>query len=310
MPERYATIDVGSNSVLLHVAERAPDGRFRQVADLAAVTRLAEGVAASGRLAEAAMARTAAVVVRFVAIAHKLGTREIAAVGTAGLRRPDNARDFVRRVRELCGLTIAVVPGDVEARLAWLGVRTGLPEDADEVFVVDVGGASTELVHGAGGTLRERLSVDVGAVVMTEGFLVSDPVADDELRALLRHLDTALAPLGPLPPGATLTGTGGTITTLGAVFHGLAAYDAAIVHGTRLARAVVEAQLERFRSQTVAERRTGIPGLPPDRADVIVGGAAVVLAVLRKVGAEALTVSDRGVRHGLLVDRFGADGRV
>lgn len=304
MPERFAAIDVGSNSVLLYVAERGPDGRFRPVADYSAVTRLAEGVATSGHLRPDALERTAAVVTRFVAIAHKLGAGEIAAVGTAGLRRPDNARDFVRRVRELCGVVVAIIPGDVEARLAWLGVRSGLAGDAGEMFVVDVGGASTELIHGAGDKLRERVSVDVGAVVLTEGFLLSDPVPEDELRGLLRHLDTALGAVGPLPPGVPLTGTGGTLTTMGAVEHGLATYDAAVVHGTRLTLADVERLVERFRSATLLERRS-IPGLPADRADVILGGAAIVLAVLRKLGADALTVSDRGVRHGLLVDRFG-----
>jgi len=198
-----------------------------------------------------------------------------------------------------------VISGEEEARLAWVGVRTGLAAAAAEVFVVDVGGASTEWIRGAGATLRERRSVDVGAVVLTEQFLVSDPVADDELEAALRHLDGALAPLSPLPPGAQLTGTGGTLTTMAAVHHGLASYDTAVVHGTVLARVDVERQVERFRAHTITERRKTIPGLPPDRADVILGGAAVILAVLRRVGADAITVSDRGVRHGLLVERFG-----
>ena len=304
MSERFATLDIGSNSVLLHVAERAPDGSFRVVGDFNALTRLSEGVGTTGRLRDEALERTAAVVIRFVAIALKLGAQQVAAVGTAGLRRAANASAFVDRVKAACDVTVDVISGEAEAHLSYLGVRSSLPRDVDEVFVVDVGGASTEFIFGSGEHLRERFSLDFGAVVLTEEFLVSDPVSPDELRALLHRLDAALASVGPLEPGVTLCGTGGTFTTLAAVHHALPKYDPHVVAGTLLARSEVERLVDLFLSRPVAERHA-IVGLDPGRADIILAGSAIVLAVLRKLGADAVRVSDRGVRHGLLLDRFG-----
>ncbi|HEY8418634.1 MAG TPA: hypothetical protein VIK93_11435 [Limnochordales bacterium] len=351
--ERWAAIDIGTNSVRLLVAEWAGDRVVPLVRDLR-LTRLGRGVDRRRRLDPAAVERTLAVVGEFAARARAAGARDVVVAGTSALRDAQDRDEFCRRVLAAHGLPVAVLSGAGEAALSFMGAVRGLAGgpaggaagpselagpaaaggEADEsgrVWVVDVGGGSTEVVRGtAAGQVTVRASADAGAVRMTELCVQSDPIAPGDWERLADAVRQALAPLwarvagrgpghkpGEASPAKTgfdpaaghmLIGVGGTVTTLAALDQHLDPYDPDKVHGYRLRRAAVAEWLGRMRASTVAERRTW-PGLQPQRADIILAGTAIVDAVMAHLGAEELTVSEADLLDGLIVwaARHGRD---
>lgn len=308
MPDRHAAIDVGTNTVLLLVAERH-GGSFVPVLERAEITRLGRGVDATGRLDPAAIAETARVLGEFAADARRLGASRIACVATSAARDAANGAEFFAAARAAAGLVPEVIPGDEEARLVWASAWRDFGGAGAPLAVLDVGGGSTELSFGDGPRPAGRTSLQVGAVRLTERHVRHDPVTPAEASALRDAARAALAPAaaiaGTLGAGARLVGVAGTVTTLCAIEQALPAYDAAKVHGATLSLASIEALYARLAGLTVAAR-AALPGMEPKRADVILGGCAVVLEAMRLAGFDRLVVSDRGVRWGLLYDRAGA----
>lgn len=307
MASRCAAIDVGTNTVLLLVAERR-DGGFAPVVERAEITRLGRGVDASGRLDAAAIRDTVGVLAEYAREARALGADRIVCVATSAARDAANGAEFFEAARAAAGLVPEVISGDEEARLvyasAWrdFGGHGGGP-----LAVLDVGGGSTEFTHGRGPAPEGRTSLQVGAVRLTERHVRTDPISGAELDGLRRAARDALRSLSSmtLPPGGRLVGVAGTVTTLSAVAQALPAYDAARVHGAALSLAEAEALVTRLATLPV-KARAALPGMEPKRADVILAGALIVAEAMRVTGFERLTVSDRGVRWGLLHDRFGA----
>ncbi len=300
---RVATIDVGSGSVLVHVAERAPDGGFTALADRAIITRLGDGLTDRGVLAPAAMDRTLEALGELLAVARAHRAEAIAAVGTMALRQARNAQTILDRARAELGLQIEVIPGDEEARLSFLAARAALPRSDAPFVVFDVGGGSTELIQGRGDAIASRTSLPVGTIGPTAGFLASDPPLPAELSRLEDHLQGALRTPGLDASGGVIA-LGGTLCSLAAHHHGLERYDPDLVHGTVLDRPTLAALLASLAAVPMATRR-GLPGIPAKRADTILAGIAIARAVLHTLDASSLTVCDRGLRHGLLLDRFG-----
>ncbi len=301
----YATIDVGSNSVLLHVARRLENGRFETLADLSAVTRLGESLHRTGVISERAATRTIARLEAYAAAMQAFRVRAFAAVGTMCLRVAANTPEFVARARDVTGIPIEVISGEEEARLSYVGAASSFGGEAGDIAVFDVGGGSTEFTFGKGRRVARRFSIDIGAVRLMETYLGPEPVAREALQQMARELEHAFARLGTLPSFDVLVGAGGTLTTMAAVMLELPEYDAARVHRAVLHTDEVERQLELYRSLTL-EARQRIPGMQPGRADVILAGASIVHAVMARLGTQEVVVSDRGLRHGLLEDRFGA----
>jgi len=304
VPQRYAVIDMGTNSVKFHVGERGPDRSWRTVVDRAEVTRLGERLHENGEISDAALARTAVAFAGMVDEARGLGVRAIAAVATAGMRIARNSDDVVQAIRERTGLTIEVISGEEEGRLAYLAVRTGLGDIDGSLVVFDTGGGSSQFTFGEGSNVRERFSVDVGAARYTERFGLDREVSLDSLQQALAAVSADLSRLDDRLPPDVLVGMGGAITNMTAVMLGLETYDASRVQGAALDRSEVDRQIELYRSRDVEARRE-IVGLQPKRAEVILAGACIVHTVMEKLQMNGLTVSDRGLRHGLLVDRFG-----
>ena len=296
----HAVIDIGTNSIKMHVAS-VSDGHTTVLGDFTEVMRLGEGLHETGELGAEAIARNVDAVAAFQARASELGAATIVAAGTMALRSAANTQVFTDAVRERCGLEVEVVPGEEEARLSYLAVLSSLGVRKGRVAVFDTGGGSTEFIFGKGEEIVERFSLDVGSRRPTEEFCKSDPVTDGELAAMVAHLE---GEFGRLEAGVdALVGMGGTVTSMGAVHHKMKVYDPDVIQGSTLALAEVERQLEMFRARTIDERRETV-GLMPKRADVILAGAAIVMTVMRKLGATELTISDRGLRHGLFYDRF------
>ena len=302
--KRYAVIDVGTNSVKFHVAERRADGELRTVVDRADITRLGEGLDESGRLAPEPIRRTVAAIDAMVTEAHRDGVVAVAAVGTAGLRVAPNRADLIDAVRAETGVEIEVISGEEEGQLAYLAATTSLPVAQGRLVVFDSGGGSTQFTFGHGSQVDERFSLDVGAVRIAERYRLAGTVSQDELTAALAGVAADLGRLDARPVPDAVVGMGGTMTNLAAVKHGLERYDPDVVQGTVLDLAEIDRQIESYRSRS-AEERAEIAGLQPARAEVILAGACIVRTVLTKLRHDAVTVSDHGLRHGVVVERLG-----
>ncbi|MFQ2102790.1 Ppx/GppA phosphatase family protein [Aeromonas sanarellii] len=302
--ERYAVIDAGTNSIKFHVGERSIDGKWRTVVDRAEMTRLGEGLSQGGRIIEAAIERTIAAIASMVGEANQHGVRAIAAVGTAGLRIASNGGDVVDAIRARTGIHIEVISGEEESRMAYLAAKAGLGLNRGSLVVFDTGGGSSQFTFGHDAVVDTRFSVNVGAVSYTERFGLDRAVSPEVLREVMAAISADLSRLdGHLVPDA-LAGMGGAVTNITAVMHRLATYDPVVVQGSIVDRGELDRQIELYRSRD-ADARRAIVGLQPKRAEVILAGACVVRTIMEKLGKDSFTVSDRGLRHGVLAERFG-----
>lgn len=295
---RVATIDCGTNTVLLLVAEVRPGQTPRTVAieERLEITRLGQGLDQSGELREEAMVRTLAALQGHAERARALGAAQVVAVGTESLRAARNSEAFLARAAA-AGVPLRVLSGDEEAWASFRSVVASLPPPAGGLWsVLDIGGGSTELIVGAGRPRAYR-SVPIGSVRLTERLLAHDPPTAAERALLQRTIDDALAQL-PAPQGA-LCGLAGTVTTVAALHLGMAVYDKARIDGLHLPVAAIAAQVERLAALPLAARRE-LPGLDPRRADVIYAGAEILHRMALRAGVSEVVVSDRGVRWGVL----------
>jgi exopolyphosphatase/guanosine-5'-triphosphate,3'-diphosphate pyrophosphatase len=235
--------------------------------------------------------------------ARRLGSLDIAAVGTAGLRRAPNRAELVDAVRERTGIAVEVISGDEEGRLAYLAATSALPSARGRMVVFDSGGGSTQFTFGRDDQIDERFSLDIGAVRISERFGLDKSVPEETLSAALAALASEFDRLDDRPRPDAIVAIGGTSTNVAAVKHGLSEYDPDRVHGTVLDVAEIDRQIELYRTRTADERRQ-IAGLQPERAEVILAGACIIRTILAKLDADSMTVSDRGLRHGVAIARF------
>ena len=303
-PGCYAVIDAGTNSIKFHIAERATGGQWRTVVDRSEMTRLGEGIERTRMIADTALERTVAAIAEMVAEAQRHGVRALAAVGTAGLRIALNGADVCATIEERTGVRIEVISGEEEGRIAYLAAKSGLRMSEGSLVVFDTGGGSSQFSFGHGTHIDERFSVEVGAVRYTERYKLEGAVSPDVLRQVMAEISAGLARIDGRPSPDALVAMGGAVTGIAAVKHQLPAYDPERVQGTVLDRAEIDRQIELYRSRD-ADARRAISGLQPKRAEVILAGACIIRTVMEKLGKDTLTVSDRGLRHGLLAERFG-----
>ncbi len=299
---RVATIDIGTNTVLLLVAEVRPDGTLAAVEEHATITRLGEGVDKTRTLAPAAIARTHECLDRYADVVARTGAERVAVVGTSAMRDAGGGDEVRAHVKARFGVEARTISGDEEARLTFRGALSGLPEGVTgrNVCVFDIGGGSTEVVHGdrATSTIAYAHSFDVGSVRLTERHVRSDPPSDAELAAVRETARAAFAAVPALALEAAPVGIAGTMTTLVAVSMAMDTYDGARVHGASMSIDELRNVVDRLARAPLDERRK-TAGLEPKRADVIVAGGIVALAFLEQVHARGVTISDRGVRWGL-----------
>jgi exopolyphosphatase/guanosine-5'-triphosphate,3'-diphosphate pyrophosphatase len=302
-PECFAVIDVGTNSVKFHIGARHSGGAWRTLVDRAEVTRLGEQLAETGVIGDAALDRTVRAIAGMLDEARRNDARAIAAVGTAGLRIATNGADVVAAIRARTGARIEVISGDDEDRLAFLATTDALGSTPGTLVVFDTGGGSSQFTFGHDSEIDERFSVDVGAARYTEHFGLNGAVTEGVVQQAMAAISADLSRLDGHPAPNTLVGMGGAITNITAVKHGLSTYDPAKVQGTVLDRDEIDRQIEIYRSRD-ADARRSIVGLQPNRAEVILAGACIVRAVMQKLDKTSLVVSDRGLRHGVLAERF------
>ena len=291
-----AAIDIGSNSVRLFVADW--DGhRATPVIRQIDTTRLHEGLDAEKRLSAESMARSADSITRFANQARAAGVAdaEIRAFATSAVRDARNGADFTALVKELSGLDITLLSGTDEARYAYYAAA--LP---GECGVIDIGGASTELICGVDGIVRSAFSAQLGAVRLRRELDGCREVSV-LLNSAAAALKEALRCVAPLPQ--QWVGVAGTITTLYSMENRIAEYDPAAIQGGVLTREAAESWLERLAPMPLDERRK-LPGLSYARAEIIEYGAAILVAFMRGASISSITVSDRDNLYTAIVRPF------
>jgi exopolyphosphatase/guanosine-5'-triphosphate,3'-diphosphate pyrophosphatase len=322
-PRVVAAVDCGTNSTRLLVARLGDDGELVTIERLMRITRLGQGVDATGRLAPEAIGRTTDVLAEYRTVLERHGATEVRATATSAARDAANRDDFFGSATAALGSRPELLAGDEEGRLSFLGATADLPVTGGPYLVADIGGGSTELVVGSftpagrpdvGGVT----SLDVGCVRVTERHLHHDPPTTDELDEASVYLGTRIAAaLDDLPGarGASLLGLAGTVSTVAAVEQGLETYDRDRIHHAVLTTASIEAITDQLAALPVAVRAQ-VPGVEPGRAEVIVGGCLVLRALVRAAGVASLVVSEADILDGLAMSLLagapdglgGADG--
>jgi exopolyphosphatase / guanosine-5'-triphosphate,3'-diphosphate pyrophosphatase len=295
-----AALDVGSNTVLMLVAELSSAG-VRPLADLLRITRLGRGVDRTGLLDPASAAGTLDAIAEFTEKARALGAQKILTAATAALRDAHNGAEFIGQVRQRTGVDLETISGQTEAQLNFIAATHGLKIDpAQSMLIVDIGGGSTELIRCEGGADPAMVSLQIGSVRLTERFISHDPPTSAEQAQIYDEVKEQLAPLGwdSFRP-TNLVGVAGTVTSVCAVALGLKTYDHSVGHGRRLSQAEVQETARQFFSLTT-EQRKQLPGMMEGRADVIAAGAAILDCVTQFFNAASVIVSDQGVRWGLV----------
>jgi exopolyphosphatase/guanosine-5'-triphosphate,3'-diphosphate pyrophosphatase len=297
---RLAAIDIGTNTILLLVAEVAADGFVRPVLELQEIPRLGAGVDRNRRLSEPSMQRALRILEQYAQTARQAGAQRILACGTSALRDASNGQDFLRLAQERTGIAIKVLSGREEAERTFVGaVSDLLPEDSTTpCAVIDIGGGSTEVVFGTGRRLLSACSVDVGAVRLTERYFHPLPPSPEALRDAGRAVHSSLSAIAPGLPVGPVIGVAGTPVTLASMVLNLPAFDPIATHGKKLHVQAIHQMRDRLASMS-SSQVAQLPQVQPGREDVLLAGTMILAEVLQQLHAEEMWVSSRGLRYGI-----------
>ncbi|MDB4913682.1 MAG: hypothetical protein JWM95_1326, partial [Gemmatimonadetes bacterium] len=285
------------------VADVTPEGGITVVDEMKAAPRLGADLELTGVLGTQSMQRAAEAIGRMAELARQLGAHRIEAVATSAVRDAANASEFVARVRQEAGIQVRIIDGADEARLSYLSALAHFDLGAGRTVVMDIGGGSLELAMAADGVLDDLVSLPFGALRLTERYLL-DGASRKAIRKLRRDVRDGVRDVLPRRDwrGAQLIGSGGTFTNLASIHlarRGM--LTARNVLASAVPRVVVEDILDSLAAASADERRS-IPGLNPERADIIVAGLAVAAEVLARIEARDVQVSRYGIREGLLLE--------
>ena len=305
---RVAVVDIGTNSTRLLIADVSPDGGVAELQRRSLVTRLGDGVDASGVLSAAAIDRVLVALDEYAVAIEQYGAEARPAVLTSAVRDAANGPAFVALVEERYGLQARAIPGTEEAQLTYLGATSGGGASTTErTLVIDVGGGSTELIVGAGAAVEFSVSLQAGVVRQSERHLHGDPPGVPELEALAADVASLIE--DGVPPAvrraaARAIAVGGTATSCAAIDQALDPYDPARVHGYRLPLSTLKLLLARLASMDLAERRQ-LRGLHPDRAPTVVAGVAILIRVLEAFELDAFEASEHDILRGVALRSAG-----
>jgi exopolyphosphatase / guanosine-5'-triphosphate,3'-diphosphate pyrophosphatase len=297
-----AVVDIGTNSTRLLVAE-VDDGSLTELVRESIVTRLGEGVDATGVLGEEPQARVFAALDKYAAAIDEHGATVRRVVMTSAVRDAGNGAEFASTVHSRYRLEGSTLSGDEEARLSFLGA-TAARDDSGALLVIDIGGGSTEMIVGARGAVEFHVSTQVGVVRHTERHLHSDPPTASELAALAADARPTIEAAVPADVRSRVSGAvavAGTATSCAAIDLELDPYDPSRVEGHTLSRARIEELRDRLAALPLAERRR-VTGLDPARAPTIVAGTVVLLEVLGAFALDAVEISERDILWGVALD--------
>ena len=299
---RLAAIDIGTNSIRSIVIEPLAAGKYRILDDEKVLVRLGEGLNKTGNIAPAAWERAMEALSRQKKIIEGYKVSSIEAVATSAVRKAANGADFIKEIKSRIGLEVQVISGEEEAELAALSAFHNFDLEGVRHLIFDIGGGSLELITALGNHMEEVLSLELGAVFLTETFLKSDPVNPDEYQKMRKYIRKMLKNSynGDRTGMQCLVGSGGTITSIAAMVMTSRheRYDS--IHGYELLRSEVVHLLAMLLRKSDRERRS-LPGLNPDRSDIIIAGVAVVDELMDFFQVNVLRVNERGIREGLIL---------
>lgn len=303
--QRLASIDVGSNTIRLLIAEAAVSAPIRPVHIQRRITRLGENFLPDRILQPTAMDRSIAALKEFVELMGHNGVTEYVAGATAVVREASNGSNFLNLVQKQTGLTVRLLSGSEEARLSLLGVSSLITNKDAAMVVFDIGGGSTELIwqgHGDSSDIKS-CSLPVGVVHLTETFLQGDPPGHERCLQLRQYVSNVLMelPFDKDSHGSLWIGTAGTVTTLASMFNEMTEYDPARINGTVLEKTWLADLCARLAEMKLAARRK-LTGLEPGREDIILAGGLVTLEMMEVFNFPQFTVSDAGLLEGLFLD--------
>lgn len=307
--QRLAAIDVGTNSIRLIIAEARPDGTYRILDDEKEITRLGEGADEHNELCPEPMKRSADAITRLKEIAEGYGVRELRVVATSAVREASNGAAMVQLVRERAGVDLEIISGDEEARLAYRSAAHAFDLHGEPVAVVDVGGGSTEVVIALDGVIEQAVSLPLGAVRLTERFGACEDAKGAQFDAMRKYIKRELKEHLPklTVPVQMVCGSGGTFTNIARISLRQVMPERGgemlpfSTQGHEVQRSDVKRILRRLSRLSVRDR-ANVPGLSPERADIIVAGVAIVDRVMKNLAVNKLRVNDGGVRDGLLLE--------
>ena len=299
---RIAAIDIGTNSIRCIIAETSNDGKFRILDDEKATVRLGERLAVTGVISDDASERAVEAIRRFRKLVAGFNVEAVEAVATSAVRTAANGTKLLATLSGELGYDIRIISGEEEAELTAASVFSNFDMYGKRHAMIDIGGGSVEIVTAIGNHVEQFYSLELGAVVMTDRFLKSNPVAEAELRKLQRHVRASLRRsfTGKKVSVDSLIGSGGTLTALGYMAMQMRKDNYVSIHGYEVLRSEVVHLLAMLFRKDLKERRT-IPGLSQDRADIIVAGVVVIDELMRFFNANRVIVNERGIREGLLI---------
>ena len=300
LAHRLAAVDIGSNSIRLVVAEALRDGNYRILDEEKETTRLSKGLVPGGKLDPESVEMSIAALRRMQQIAQGFQAREVRTIATCAVREAADADEFCARVKAETGLDPEVISGEKEAQLAFFSVCRNFHLDGKQVVVADIGGGSTEIVLASGNAIEQIFTTPLGAVRMHE--MATGDLAGDGFLELQQKIDKLLRKhtKKPVFKPHLLIGSGGTFTSLAEMIRASRGKTELPLRGYEIQHADVRHLLDRLRKMTPKARRA-VPGLSPDRVDIIVPGLTIIDCLLRRFRLNHLQVHDRGVRDGLLL---------
>jgi len=299
---KIAAIDIGTNTALLLVAEVTKQNEIVPIAQEEKIVRLGQGVDRNENLNLEAIGRTLRAIRDQVKIAEDLGVEKILISGTSAVRDAVNRETLVSEIKNNFGITLQILSGDEEAELTYFGALSNKNLQGD-ILLVDIGGGSTEFIFGTQQKIKHAFSLNIGSVRLTERFIRNDPITDTEYKSIRRAVKEQLSSLKSLDAGQ-LMGIAGTITTMAAMHLQMDTYDSAKVDNSLLTISQAEKIVSDLKKETLSQRRKFL-GLKPERADVILAGALILLEVMQHFKFNETLVSDRGVRFGLILQELG-----
>jgi exopolyphosphatase/guanosine-5'-triphosphate,3'-diphosphate pyrophosphatase len=303
--KKFASIDIGSNTVRLLIMEADDAGSFKEVSSERVICRLGEGINSEKRLLPHRMDLTLNVLQRFRDQCGKYGDIPIRVVATSAVREALNRKEFVDLAQERAGLDVEVISWEEEARLTIEGVFWKLPSSG-KTLIFDIGGGSTEFIFCQDKQVLASAGTSLGVVRLTEQFISQHPVDAREYQNLKNHireqLDRVHFRLGE-PSPEKLIGTAGTVTTLAAMDRNIFPYDPGKIHGLVLPLDNIQRLIEDLKSKSL-EQRLEIPSLERGREDLIIAGTTLVLEIMEVFHYSHLTVSEYSLREGILLQAF------
>jgi len=310
---RVASLDLGTNTFRLLIAERTGDGKLLPLLRKRVISRLGEGFHLNGHIQSQAVKRAQAALLSFSPILDDYSVEQVFAVATSVVREAENGDEVNRKLSKVSGIPIRTLTGIEEAHLTLKGVFSVLPELGSLSLVVDIGGGSTELMLSEGTRPVKTESINLGVVHLSEQLITSDPPSDQDI-AHLHHqirkdlsLSTFTGYLAASPSDKntlSLVGTAGTVTTLAAIDQKLINYDPLKINNYLLSRGTLTAIYTKLTSLSLIQRST-IPGLEKGREDLIIPGTAILLEIMDLFKANEVTVSDAGLLEGVLIHNCG-----